>query len=80
MADGARKILHGIGAAVFDLDGTLFDSTRLWYDIDERFLGARGLRPTAEYQRDIAALGNLAAAAYTVKYYEIGRASCRERV
>lgn len=69
MADGARKILHGIGAAVFDLDGTLFDSTRLWYDIDERFLGARGLRPTAEYQRDIAALGNLAAAAYTVKYY-----------
>lgn len=68
MADG-RDVLKGIGAAVFDLDGTLFDSTRLWYDIDDRFLGARGLAPTAEFRREIAALGNLAAAAYAVEYY-----------
>lgn len=68
MADG-RGVLKGIGAAVFDLDGTLFDSTRLWYDIDDRFLGARGLVPTAEFRREIAALGNLAAAAYAVEYY-----------
>lgn len=64
-----RSVLRGIKAAVFDLDGTLFDSTHIWSDIDEVFLRKRGRTPTAEYKRAIAALGNREAARFTVDYY-----------
>lgn len=61
--------LIGVKAAVMDLDGTLFDSTGLWADIDVAFLKKRGFEPTAEYKRGIAALGNREVARFTVRYY-----------
>lgn len=39
-----RDIL-GIKAAVFDLDGTLFDSTAAWKGLGERYLTSRGITP-----------------------------------
>ena len=34
---------------IFDLDGTLIDSNRVWEDVDNEFLSRRGLAPTQEY-------------------------------
>ncbi len=60
-----------IRAAIFDLDGTLFDSVGLWHEIDDIFLSKRGLVPTAEYRRAIAAIGFRATAEFTVEYYKL---------
>lgn len=61
----------GIRAALFDLDGTLFDSVGLWHEIDDIFLGKRGKISTAEYKRAIAAISFTAAADFTIEYYSL---------
>lgn len=66
-----RQTLHNIRAAIFDLDGTLFDSVGLWHDIDDIFLSKRGLTPTDEYKRNIVALGYRGTALYTIDYYKL---------
>ncbi len=63
--------LKNIRAAIFDLDGTLFDSVGLWHEIDDIFLSKRNLAPTDEYRRAIAVVGFRAAAEYTVEYYKL---------
>lgn len=63
------SVIRGVRAAVFDLDGTLFDSVGLWHEIDEIFLRKRGFEPTDEYKRSIAALGFKATAYFTVEYF-----------
>ncbi len=65
------EALSGIRVAIFDLDGTLFDSTRLWRDIDDIFLRKRGYEPTAEYYSAIAALGFRNTAHFTIDYYKL---------
>lgn len=65
------KTIHGVRAAIFDLDGTLFDSTELWFKIDVDFLKKRGYQPTEEYRRALGALGNREAAHFTVSYYKL---------
>ena len=35
-------------AVIFDLDGTLIDSMRIWYDIDRRFLRENGVTDPPE--------------------------------
>lgn len=64
-----KKVLHNIKAAMFDLDGTLFDSVGVWMDIDDKFLAARGHKPTPEYKRGIAALSNIECAKFTIDFY-----------
>lgn len=63
--------LNEIKAAIFDLDGTLFDSVGMWHEIDEIFLRRRGLVPTEEYKRSIVALGFTATAHFTIDYYKL---------
>ena len=46
--------------AIFDLDGTLLDSMRVWDDIDVAFLKKRGLEVPPDYQEAITPLGFLA--------------------
>lgn len=65
-----RDVLHK-QAAIFDLDGTLFDSVGMWHEIDEIFLRRRGLEPTVEYKRGIVALGFTATAYYTIDHYKL---------
>ena len=43
--------------AIFDLDGTLLDSMRVWDDIDVAFLKKRGLEVPPDYQEAITPLG-----------------------
>ena len=67
-----RGAIENVRAAIFDLDGTLFDSVNMWHEIDEIFLRKRGLEPTEEYKRNIVALGFTATAYYTIEYYKLG--------
>ena len=51
--------------AIFDLDGTLFDSMHVWTEVDNAFLRKRGIPMPSDYHDEVK---------------KIGRASCRERV
>lgn len=66
-----KDVLHKIKAAMFDLDGTLFDSIGIWTKIDEMFLAARGRVPTPEYKHSIAAMSNAECAKFTIEYYNL---------
>ncbi len=56
---------------IFDLDGTITDSNGLWIEVDEEFLGRRGLEVTAEYQDMVGRAIFPTAAQYTRDYYGI---------
>ncbi len=58
-------------AAIFDLDGTLFDSMWVWKKIDEEFLLRRGCVCTPEYTNAIKAMGWLEGAIYTIEKYHL---------
>lgn len=54
-----------IKGAIFDLDGTLIDSTWIWNKIDCDFLGKRGFDVPEDYVYHIAPLGAKEIAIYT---------------
>lgn len=56
-------------ACVFDLDGTLFDSMQVWEQIDQEFLGKRGIAVPPDYTEAIACLGLRRAAEYTIQRF-----------
>lgn len=56
-------------SAVFDLDGTLIDSMEIWREVDEEFFARRGMAVPETYQQDIAHLGSVECAKYTVERY-----------
>ena len=58
-----------IRAAVFDLDGTLIDSARIWQEVDETFFARRGMAVPQGYAEEIAHLGFAESAALTVRRY-----------
>lgn len=57
--------------AVFDLDGTLLESTDVWGKIDELFLGRRGITTPADYLHRVAAMSLGEAAAYTIDRFSL---------
>lgn len=69
--DKKTHTLCGVRAAIFDLDGTLFDSISVWEKIDTDYLKKRGLEPNDEYRAAISALGNLEVAKFSVEYYKL---------
>lgn len=60
-----------IQGAIFDLDGTLVDSMRIWDNILTDYLDARGLTWEPEILQDIAAMGLMESAAYVQKKYAL---------
>ena len=57
-------------AALFDLDGTLLDSSHVWRDVDTRFFAARGIGfDGLEYARAVQGMSFREAAVYTVRRY-----------
>lgn len=58
-----------IKLAIFDLDGTLINSTSLWADIDKEFFARRNMEVPEKYAKEIAHLGLKKAAEITKKLY-----------
>ena len=61
--------LKNIEGAVFDLDGTLLDSSWVLEKVDEKFLGDRGFQVPDDYVDEISPLGAERAAVYTIERF-----------
>jgi HAD superfamily hydrolase (TIGR01509 family) len=61
--------LKNIEGAVFDLDGTLLDSSWVWEKVDEKFLGDRGFQVPDDYVDEISPLSAERAAVYTIERF-----------
>ena len=58
-------------AVIFDMDGTLIDSTGLWHEIDVKFFAKRGMELPNDYAQNIVHLGLKEAAKFTKATYGI---------
>ena len=58
-----------IRLVIFDLDGTLLDSTGIWEEIDKKFFARRGKEVPLGYGEHIAHIGLAAAASFTRSTY-----------
>ena len=56
-------------AAIFDLDGTLLDSMKVWERVDRAFLLRRGLPVPEDYTETVASMSFEEAARYTVERF-----------
>ncbi len=57
--------------AIFDLDGTLFDSMWVWHRVDERFLERHDLPREDDYLKSLGPMGFHRAAEYTKAYFDM---------
>jgi HAD superfamily hydrolase (TIGR01509 family) len=55
--------------AIFDLDGTILDSSDVWSMVDEKFLSKRGIPVTNDYLEEIKKHNFESGAIYTVEKY-----------
>ena len=58
-------------AAIFDMDGTLIDSTSLWHEIDKTFFAKRNMELPRDYAQHIVHLGLTEAAKYTKNTFHL---------
>lgn len=58
-----------IKGAIFDIDGTLLDSMRIWNVIDEEFLRKRGIAVPTDYVEKISHMGMSECAKYTIERF-----------
>ncbi|WP_300766746.1 HAD family phosphatase [uncultured Bifidobacterium sp.] len=58
-------------AAIFDLDGTLLDSMGVWDEVDEDFLGRRGIRVPDDYMAKVSAMEAHDIAVYTIDRFQL---------
>ena len=65
------KHLENIKAVIFDLDGTLLDSCKVWFEVDKKFFAKRGREVPKDYGKTIGTMGLAQAAVYTKHTYGI---------
>lgn len=56
---------------IFDLDGTILDSTQVWAKVDMDFLGRRGIPVSKEYMQEIKTHTFESGSVYTKKKYNL---------
>ncbi|MDE6149597.1 MAG: HAD family phosphatase [Ruminococcus sp.] len=56
---------------IFDLDGTLINSSHVWSDIDIKFLAKRGLNVPENYFKAVSTMNFIAAAEYTNNLFNL---------
>ena len=66
-----KLLTNEIKAVIFDMDGTLIDSTGLWHEIDANFFKKRGMEIPNDYAQKIVHLGLKEAARFTKLEYGI---------
>ncbi|MEE0955732.1 MAG: HAD family phosphatase [Eubacterium sp.] len=64
-------MLDKIKGAIFDMDGTLLDSIGMWSDIDQKFLGRRGIAVPEDYQQTVSAMKAEDIAVYTIERFRL---------
>lgn len=57
--------------AIFDFDGTLFDSMSIWDRVGEIYLGSLGIKPKASLREDVRSLSLYQAACYVKREYKL---------
>lgn len=60
-----------IKCAVFDFDGTLFDSMYVWKDVATDFLRSRGKEPKSSMREDVKTLSLYQSACYLKREYDL---------
>lgn len=60
-----------IKCAIFDFDGTLFDSMYIWESVGETYLRSLGIEPEASLREDIREMSLYQSAAYMRKKYDM---------
>lgn len=65
------KMLNGIDAVIFDLDGTLVDSMWMWKAIDVEYLGGFGIETPKNLQKEIEGMSFSETAVYFKERFQI---------
>lgn len=60
-----------MNAYIFDLDGTLFDTSDIWAQLDLDFLAERGLPALPEYLEAISSMSFQESAQYTIDFFSL---------
>lgn len=58
-------------AAIFDMDGTLLDSMRVWRNLNLNFLRANGVNPTPQQEEDMLNLTGRMAVDYAREHFHV---------
>ena len=66
-----KYLNYDIKAAIFDMDGTLIDTTGLCHEIDKKFFARRNMELPKDYAQKIVHLGLKQAAIFTKKEYGV---------
>ena len=66
-----KLLNHDVKAVIFDMDGTLIDSTGIWHEIDKAFFAKRNMELPSDYAQHIVHLGLTQAAVYTKNTYHL---------